>query len=371
MADSEEAITTERFAVNYDLLFDLASFMHDLAEDAKTGGMDGEWATFGDLDDDEHTRIFGDENLGHWFRFFFNRSKARVEDGVKGLNDFGDSYEGLARVMYEQDGAIAATMLSTLAKMKIDQWVGEQQAYDDWVTKNDNWNAYLEDIGAADYMAAHPDQDIGTVCSAEDAPEWCGAYELDLQSDIDNLNGINDRVPPQPGEEPEKPADAPPNELTLTDALGNTVTTTVEYDDDYNIIAEQSDFTSHTGQTYTTTTEYDGPPSIVAEQDVAGENSSNVPGADNTWDQRDHTVTNTSADGTVTVDEYVINDSDSENPGAGTWTSTVTSTNDDGEEEVEVTEYTRDGPDAEWVEVGDSDDDGEDDEPHNYSNDKL
>ncbi|CAL9427683.1 hypothetical protein [Streptomyces sp. enrichment culture] len=355
----------DRFAVSYETLYELKRQMHRLADDAESGGGGGVFEELGKQSSSDNKEVFGSQYVASKFGLFYRLSAKRVKDGADGLRRFGNTFEGFAHVAFEQDGVIASSATTSATSMQLNRWKSEKAAHDEWEQKNDAWNAYVEKIGAADYLREHPDTDIDTACQAEGPgrPAWCDTYRQDMSDDIYEVDGISDRVPPQPGKEPDEPADEPPHSATIKDGRGNVISTNVTYDDDYNVTTEESVVRLENGEEYTTRTEYHGEPTLVRpdspEPKYDAENDRWTWDTNPAYSTQDYTSTSTSPDGSVTVEEVRIDDSGSETPGSGKRTVTTT-TEEDGEETVTVTEYTRDGPYGEWVKVEDeSDSEGE------------
>ncbi|MDT0267672.1 hypothetical protein RM844_15400 [Streptomyces sp. DSM 44915] len=354
----------DKFAVNYDLLLMLQREMNKLADEAEEGGASGHFLAVATGGDEGRDRVFGHEELSRQVAFFQFDSAKRTKEGVDGLRKFGNTFGSLAATLIDMDSQLATSASFSVASMGFSEWLGEKEAYESHQRKVDAWNGYLESIGAADYFHDHPEANIDQVCQPpgpdepDNRPDWCDTHLQNWADDVRGVDGIDDRVPPHPGlpeDAPKPPTDEPPDRVEFSDRRGNAISSSVTYDSDYNIIAEESTVTLANGERYTTLTEYDGPPNIVESSyslHPAGPGSAPVTAEAPAFDTRDYTVTSTSSDGTVTVEEVSIDDEGAEVPGAGTKTVTVTSVDDDGEEKTEVKEYTRAGPFEDWVEEG-------------------
>lgn len=319
--------------MDYDKLYAMQRGLHALVERADSAGGLGVWEEVGGGTATSNESLFGDYNLSYEFQVFYGLSRTRIDEGKDKLERFGDMFGGVADALLTQDAMIAGNASVMAGQTIFDRWLAEKEAVEDWERRDEAWNSYLEEIGAADYFAEHPDANIWEVCSATDAPDWCQTWRDDYGEDR----------PSPPGERPEDPPEHPPSRIRIGDEEGGTVEVELTYDEDHNIVGEKTTVDTGDGKSVTTTVEYEGPP-----------DPSDPDNPDESFDRRDYTITTVNPDGSETVAEVVINDD-----GSGTQTVTTTSTNDDGEEEVEVTEYTRAGPtgdDAEWVEV-DGDDD--------------
>jgi hypothetical protein len=321
---SEEGSAAD-FAMDYDKLYAMQRGLHALAEKADTGGGTGVWEEVGSETLSANEELFGVYDVAYQFQIFYGKSKVRIKEGKDKLKQFGDMFGGVADALYEQDAQIATTAATTAANSLFDNWKQEKLAVEAWEERNDEWNAYLKEIGADEYFREHPDADIWEVCSvtAEDSPAFCETWRDDYGEDR----------PAPPGERPDGPDDEfPPSHIQFGDDDGGTTDVWLYYDEDYNVIEEKATVVTPDGEEFTITTEYDGPPDY-SEPDENG----------NSYDKRDYTVTTTGPDGTETVEEVKVNDD-----GSGTTSeSTSTFTNDDDEEETETTEsettYNEDG----------------------------
>jgi hypothetical protein len=315
------------FAMDYDQLYAMQRGLHLLADRADSGGGDGVYEEVGNATLAENEALFGSYDLAYEFALFYGKSKARIDDGKDKLRQFGDMFSGVADGLFQQDALLASGAASSAGQAMIDRWEGEREAYEEWAENKEAWDSFLEEIGAAEYFAENPDADINEVCAADDAPGWCAEWE-------------NAEDPPRPpGEEPPKPPEHPPSHLEFSDGEGGTTDIVLSYDDDYNIMKEETTVTTQDGETLTTTVEYASEPHIVEGDDGTS------------YDTRDYTVTTTLPDGSTTVEDVVIDDTD------GSGTRTVTSTyTEDGEQKTETTEFTRSGPFECWDEAGNDDD---------------
>ncbi len=303
------------FAMDYDKLYAMQRGLDALAEKADTGGGTGVWEEVGSETATSNESVFGNYGLAYEFQIFYGKSKVRIEDGKDKLKQFGNMFGGVADTLFQQDGQIAAIAAAQAANSLFDNWKAEKLAVEEWEEANDEWNAYLKEIGADEYFREHPDANIGEVCAvgAEDSPDWCQTWRDDYP----------DRPLP-PGERPPEPEDEfPPSHIQYTDDSGTTTDVWLTYDEDYNVIEEKSTVVTADGEEFTITTEYDGPPDY-SEPDENGDS----------FDKRDYTVTTTAPDGTETVEEVEVKDD-----GTGT-TSEGTSefTNDDDKRETEDVE---------------------------------
>ncbi|MFR9723404.1 serine/arginine repetitive matrix protein 2 [Streptomyces sp. MS19] len=318
------------FAMDYETLYALKKGMHDLADDAASGGDAEKFKEVGERSSSENTDLFGSSYLASQFATFYRYSKMRAEDGADRLREFGNTFEGVADVMYEQDAQIASSATASALAMQLNRWKSDRAAFEEWEADQAAWDAYLEEIGAADYFAEHPDADINEVCQEDGAPDWCETYMNDEDS------------PAPPGPKPPEPPENPPSHMEFKDENGNEVDVVIGYDEDFNIMKETSTVTLEDGTEYSTETVYDGPPEWVDPPDTDPENPTPA------YDTRDYTVTSTSPDGTVTVEKFTIAED-----GSGTNDITTTTTDEDGNETVETSQKTRSGPGADWV--GDED----------------
>ncbi|WP_165990131.1 serine/arginine repetitive matrix protein 2 [Streptomyces sp. YIM 98790] len=297
------------FSIDYTALHTAQEKMRSLADTAEDGGATGEFKALGDATTGEARAVLGDAGLANAFHSFFRYSRMRTKEAEDGLRELAEVFGSVSNVFFDADAQLSSSAGLMGSSIGLKDWLDQRKAWDAWQTSMAEWNAYLEEIGAKEYFDAHPDADIGEVCRADGAPEWCRTWEED------------DDAPYQPGEPPPRPADDPPTEYVHTDENGTT-RVTLELDDDYNVMREVSEITTADGQTFRSETVYGTPPQIVTPEN--GE----------PFDARDYTMTTTYADGTESVTTVVINED-----GSGTMTE---------KSGDETTVYTRSGPGAEW-----------------------
>lgn len=300
------------FSIDYSALHTVSDKMHTLADTASSGGGTGVFKEMGEAGSSANRDTFGSANLSRAFDVFYRYSSSRTQDAEEGLNELADTFESVADTFFDADAELASSAGLMGTSMGLDEWKDQKETYEQWESDKATWDAYLEEIGASEYFEEHPDAEIGEVCSADGAPDWCDTWLED------------DDAPDDPGEAPEKPSDEPPTTYSYEDESGK-VDVTLELDEDYNVMKETSTITTASGQSYTSVTEYQ-----TAPQEITLENGE-------TFDARDYTMTTTYADGSESVTTVVINED-----GSGTMTT------DDGEE---TTAYTRSAPDADWVET--------------------
>ncbi|MFD5318706.1 hypothetical protein [Streptomyces sp. NPDC127098] len=362
------------FLMDYEELYAMQRGMHSLADQAGDGGGSGKFAEMGNRSASENTAVFGSSYLATQFGVFFRMSKSRTEKATEKLRQFGDTFEGVATALFQQDSEIAAGAAAASARSEFNRWLDEKERHDNWVEANETWNEYLESIGAADYFDEHPDAVMGEVCAADDRPSFCDQWEQDLD---------DGKAPQQPSpEEPPVPGEKPPSIMEFTNADGSTTEVTLEYDDEtYEITSETSVTTLPDGETFTQTTEftYDDDGNVTSESvtvnlpddsetktvtdytydengEVVTETATTTHDDEETtsvteyegertpglrYDDRDYTVTTEGPDGTKTVEDITVNED-------GSGTRTVTETDEDGNETT--TTYTREGPGNRWVE---------------------
>ncbi|UCM90410.1 hotdog family protein [Streptomyces marincola] len=338
------------FSINYEDLYDMRDGMHQLAKRAADGGGDGKFAEMGNNNPGDNTAIFGNSYLSQQFSVFFRMCRTRTEKASEKLEQFGDTFGGVADAVFQQDAQIASGAASASAKAEFNRWRGEVERHENWVEATEEWNAYLEEIGAAEYFAEHPGAQMGEVCKEDDRPAFCDTWE----QDVSDLN-----APHQPGEEPPVPDENPPSRMRFTNPDGSTTEITLSYDENYTITSETTTTTLEDGQEFVSTTEYTyGDDGQVTQEDVTvtlpdgGEMTtvteySGELNEDVGFDNRDYTSTTNGPDESTTVEEVTIDDE----TGAGTKTVTTTEVDDDGNEEVTVEEYTRPGPTDDWEPV--------------------
>jgi hypothetical protein len=124
-----------------------------------------------------------------------------------------------------------------------------------WTEDKATWDAYLEEIGAAEYFAENPDADIAEVCAGDDGSEWYEKWREDGDPPI------------PPGPEPDKPSENPTSHIQFEDDDGGKTDIVLSYDDEYNIMKEEMTVTTGDGENITTITEYDSAPQIVDPED--------------------------------------------------------------------------------------------------------
>lgn len=301
------------FSIDYSALHRAQEQMKSLANTAESGGATGEFKTVGESTPSERRAVFGSTELGTAFNRFYENSAKRAKEAKDGLNELAEIFASVSNVFFEADAQLAGGSGVTSQALGISNWRNSKAQWDAWDSATEEWNDYLEEIGAKEYFDANPDADIGQVCRADSPPEFCETWREDTDA------------PSPPGDKPdgERPSDEPPTEFTFEDENGVT-NVKVELDDDYNIMKETTEVTTTDGQSFTSETVYETSPQYVTKDGV-------------TFDARDFTTTTTYADGTTITSEVTI-----EEDGSGV----MTSTDGDGE----VTRYTRSGPGDEWEE---------------------
>ncbi|WP_139238433.1 serine/arginine repetitive matrix protein 2 [Streptomyces aidingensis] len=317
------------FAMDYDALYAMRDGLHGLADRAEDGGATGVFLEIGEQHSNDTLSVFGFRDLAQSFRFFYSRSRSRVEEGKDKLRRFGDMFGGVADGLFQQDAMIASGAAASVGKSYIDEWRAEWAEREAWEARKEEWDGFLAEIGATEYFQEHPDADPSEVCSAGDGrPDWCQAWE-------DHEN----KVAP-PGAEPPVPDDHPPSRLRYEGEDGSSTEVVLSYDEDYNIMREETTITTAGGETFTSAIAYDGPPEVHT---VPHSDDPDHPGL--SYDSRDYTVTSNGPDGSTAVEKVVINDD-----GSGTRSITTTYPDGEGGEKTETTEYTRSGPFADWEE---------------------
>ncbi|TDC68807.1 hypothetical protein [Streptomyces hainanensis] len=360
------------FLMDYEELYAMQRGMHSLADQAGDGGGSGKFAELGNRTASENTAVFGSSYLSSQFSVFFRMSKQRTEKATEKLRQFGDTFEGVAQALFQQDSEIAAGAAAASAKSEFNRWLDEKERHENWVEATEEWNEYLESIGASDYFEEHPDAVMGEVCAEDDRPDFCEQWENDLDEN---------KAPQQPSpDEPPVPDENPPSRMKFTNADGSTTEVTLSYNEDFEITSETSTTTLPDGEEITQTTDYtyddDGNVSqetvtvelpdesetktvtdytYDADGEVVKENATTTHGEDEStsvreyegdrtdglhYDDRDYTVTTENSDGTKSVEDVTINED-------GSGTRTVTETDEDGNETT--TTYTREGPGNRWV----------------------
>jgi hypothetical protein len=302
------------FSIDYSALHTVQKKMHDLADQADSGGATGAFKEVGEDTSSERRAVFGDSGLSSAFNLFYRRSSSRTKQAKDGLGQLADVFSSVANTFFDADAQLSSAAGLMGSSIGLDEWKNDTAAYEAWQEDKTAWDAYLDKIGAGEYFDQHPDADIGEVCRADGAPSWCETWQND------------EDAPDPPGPAPEKPSADPPTEYTYEDEHG-TVEVKVELNDQHDVMKETSTITTPDGQSYTSVTTYDSAPKII---DPEGN------GTKDAFDARDYTMVTTYADGSKTTSVFAISDD-----GSGT----MTSTDQDGK----VTVSTRSGPDAEWV----------------------
>jgi hypothetical protein len=334
------------FAMDYEELYAMQRGMHTLADQAGDGGGSGKFAELGNRSASENTAIFGSSDLAIAFGVFFRMSKSRTEKATEKLRQFGDTFEGVAQALFQQDAQIASGAVAAAARAEFNRWRAAVERHENWEQATATWNDYLESIGADGYFRDHPGAQMGEVCAQDDRPGFCDRWEQDLDAGT---------APQQPGPEPPVPSENPPSRMRFTGPDGSTTEIALSYNEDHQVVSESTTTTLPDGETFTQVTDYTyGDNGDVVTETVkvklpdGGEMTSvtTYEGTRNealNFDDRDYTTTTTGPDGSTTVEKVTINDD-----GSGTKVTTVTEVGEDGNEEVTTTTQTRTGPRAPW-----------------------
>lgn len=303
------------FAIDYALLEQVQKRMRDLAGTADSGGAQGALKELGDSSISEIKQVMGFSDVSGAMWNFAQRSSSRAKDAKDGLEKLAGIFESVADGYFQVDADMAGSAGVMGSSLGLDKWKQDKSDWERYDADTKTWNDFLKEIGADGYFKEHPDADINSVCSAEDAPGWCEAYNA------------HDDPPTAPGPPPDvpRPGDTPPTEYTIqTDAGSTHVKLTL--DDDHNVMKEESTITAG-DQSYSSVTTYDTAPQPITTPDGKS------------FDARDYTMVTTYPDGSQVTSRYVIADD-----GSGT----MTVTDSDG-----TTEYTRSGPTEDWAESSD------------------
>jgi hypothetical protein len=398
------------FALDYETLLALQRGMKAMADKAEKASQEESTETFdvlGTGSQSDMKAVFGFQNAARSFDTFYRVSRQRTNEGADRLRDFANMFEGVANAVFQQDSMIAANAAASAAGLHANQWKNEWQAYRDWQKQKEAWDAYLEEIGAADYFREHPDAtmaevcaqddrpgfcdtweqdqenyqkwledigaadylrehpgaDIATVCSADNPPEWCAHIGDDPPRKPPMQPPVGDDAPPKPE------SDSPPTHVQWKDDDGRTTDITVTYDDDFNVTKEVTKITAAGGETITSVREftYDDNGRVTEETTTVtsptGEETTTTteysgpvtridpPDTDPdhpAWPftVQDYTSTSEGPDGSRVVEEVTYDHT----TGLGQKTVTETTVNDDGEEEVTTTHYHQDEPNGDWIE---------------------